>query len=68
MQTQMQKFSDVVKQALELRQISVKQFAKVMSLSLPYIYDLLKENRRWNEPTMLKASEVLGIVIEYKIS
>ena len=64
----MLKFSEVVKSVLDNRQISITQLAKDLKLSIPYVSDLIKGNRRWNETRMIEASQILGITIEYKSS
>ncbi len=64
----MQDFSTTVKQVLKNKKKSVNQLANDVDKSIPYIYDLLRGARRWNEPLMKEISKVLGITIEYKIS
>lgn len=63
----MSRFSKVVKVALKTNKMSVTQLAQTINLSVPYIYNLLKGDKRWNEPTMYKVSDVLGISIEFKV-
>ena len=64
----MQYFSEVVKSQLTLKKINCSQLAKLVNLSIPYVHDLLKGNRRWNESNMLKVCEALGIDIVYTIN
>lgn len=65
----MQKFSQIVKEALELKPMEVAEFAKHMGFSDKYIYDLLKNRNgsRWNEDSMAKASKILSIKLHYSI-
>jgi gp16 family phage-associated protein len=63
----MNTFSTVVKKALKQGGISVSAFAKQMGFSDKYVYDLLsKRNKtRWNEDSINKACEILGIEIQF---
>ena len=63
-----EEFNGTVLEELKKNNISKSVFAKKMDLSIPYIYDLFKrrDNRRWNEDTINKACEVLGLEIEVK--
>jgi len=60
-------FSNVVKKELKLKDISVAVFADKMHFSLQYTYNLInrKGDKRWNEDSMRKACEVLGIEIQF---
>ena len=62
----MTKFSSVVSKVLEERGMTSYALAKQMGYTPQYIHDLLNGNRRWNENTMAKACEVLGLEIEFK--
>lgn len=63
----MESFSEVVKRKLKDKNLSVTQLSKSVNLSIPYMYDLLKGKRRWNEPTMIKVSDVLDILIVFEV-
>jgi len=59
-------FSDVVHKALKEKGMTSYALAKQMGYTPQYIHDLLNGNRRWNEITMAKACDVLGLEIEFK--
>ncbi len=61
----MSTFSEAVLTIMEERGITVAQIARQSGYSWPYIYDLLKGKRRWNEDTMNKVSNVVGLVIAF---
>ena len=56
-------FSAIVRKYMKEQKLKVSDLAKSMGYSYQYISDLLSGNRRWNETTMNKACEVLGIRI-----
>lgn len=60
-------FSNIVKKRLKERDISVGEFAVKMGFSDKYVYDLLSKRNgsRWNEDSILKACEILGIEIKF---
>ena len=62
------KFSLIVKKELNSRKKSVSWFANKIGLSVPYVYKLLDSNtdKRWNEDSINKACDVLGLKIEVK--
>jgi hypothetical protein len=60
-------FNETVLESLQKNNISKREFAKKMKLSIPYIYDLFKrrDGRRWNEDTINKACEILDLEIKF---
>jgi len=62
----MRNFSKAVKQMMDEKGITITLIAKETGYSWPYINDLLKGKRRWNEETMSKVSEVVGLKILFK--
>jgi len=60
-------FSAIVKTALKEKKITLTDFAKRMELSFQYTYKLVnkKEDKRWNEDSMKKACEILGLEIQF---
>jgi predicted transcriptional regulator len=63
--TKMDKFSAVVIYQLEKQNISIPEFAKKISLSATYTYNLLNGKKRWNAETMTRACEVLSLDVEF---
>lgn len=61
-------FSEIVKNVLKQRNDTITMLAEQMGYSVQYVSDLLSGRRRWNETTMKKACEVLGIKVNYSIS
>lgn len=63
----MNNFSEVIKRELKLQDMSVGVFAEKMHFSLQYTYNLInrKGDKRWNEDSVQKACEVLGIEIKF---
>lgn len=61
-------FSEIVKNVLKQRNDTITMLAEQMGYSVQYVSDLLSGRRRWNETTMNKACEVLGIKVNYSIS
>lgn len=64
----MMDFSSIVKKELEVKKISVSDFAQKIGFSYQYVYDLLKGRgkRRWNENSINEACKALGIEIQFK--
>ncbi|HHY27180.1 MAG TPA: helix-turn-helix transcriptional regulator [Desulfitobacterium dehalogenans] len=58
-------FSDQVKSTLNHLGVSPAELARKMGYTPQYISDLLSEKRRWNEDTMAKACQALGIKIAF---
>lgn len=56
-------FSEVIKKALETNGITPSELARKTGYSAQYIGDVLKGHRRWNETTLTKACDVLGLEI-----
>ncbi len=62
----MQNFSEEIKKIMDEKNLTVAQVAAKTGYSWQYISDLLKGKRRWNEETMSKVSEVVGLKILFK--
>lgn len=62
----MRKFSEAVKKMMNEKGITIAQIANKTGYSWAYINDLLKGRRRWNEETMTKVSEVVGLIISFE--
>jgi len=58
-------FSKVVKNQMDEANLKKSELARRTGYSYQYISDLLAGNRRWNETTITKVSEVLGIKIKF---
>ena len=62
----MKDFSDVVMDELYKRKKTIAAFAGEMKVSYQYMWRLLKKRKgRWNEDSMKKACETLGIEIKF---
>lgn len=63
----MENFSEVIRNELMRQKMSVATFAKKMEFSIQYTYNLInrKGDKRWNEDSMQRACEVLGIEIKF---
>lgn len=59
-------FSKTIILALKNKKISVADFASEMNFSLQHTYGLLRNSKRWNEDSINKACDVLGLRIEIK--
>jgi transcriptional regulator with XRE-family HTH domain len=56
-------FSEVIKNILKSRDLRISDLARMTGYTPQYMYDLLAGNRRWNETTINKTCEALGIEI-----
>jgi transcriptional regulator with XRE-family HTH domain len=56
-------FSKAVKKFLKERDLTASDLARMIGYTPQYIHDLLAGNRRWNETTINKTCEALGIEI-----
>lgn len=56
-------FTEAVNKALSDKKMSKTELAKRTNYSTQYIIDLIKGNRRWNEDTMSRIGNELGIKI-----
>ncbi|MEB3752526.1 helix-turn-helix transcriptional regulator [Geobacillus sp. FSL W8-0032] len=56
-------FSEVVRNVLEDKNLRISDLARMTGYTPQYMYDLLAGNRRWNETTINKTCEALGIEI-----
>lgn len=61
-------FSKIVKEALNQKGWTITQLAKEMGYCVQHVSDLLSGERRWNETTMSRACEVLGIQVVFSVS
>ncbi|WP_054948947.1 helix-turn-helix domain-containing protein [Numidum massiliense] len=59
-------FSEVVKQALKVKDLTPSQLARLTGYSPQYIHSLLKGDKRWNETTLNKTFKVLDLEIKVK--
>lgn len=59
-------FNTIIKEKLEQKNWKITDLARFSGISYPYLVDLIKGRRRWNEDTMEKACKALGIAIEFK--
>lgn len=59
-------FSAAVKKRMDDLGINVSKLASKTGYTSRYIYDLLAGQARWNETTMKKTCDALGIVLEVK--
>ena len=59
-------FSKAIISILKKKNVSVAQFANRMNFSIQHTYSLLRNSKRWNEDSINKACEVLGLKIEIK--
>lgn len=59
-------FGSAVKKRMEALGMNVSELANKMGYTPRYIYDLLSGQARWNETTIKKACEVLGMTLEFK--
>lgn len=59
-------FSIKVRHALVDADMNPSELARKIDLSPMYVHNLLRGKRRWNEETMLKVCEVLGLEIEVR--
>lgn len=58
-------FSDVVKNVLKDKGLNVSDLSRMTGYTPQYLHDILRGNRRWNETTINKTCEVLGIEIRF---
>jgi ribosome-binding protein aMBF1 (putative translation factor) len=59
-------FSEAVKVAMDKIGMTKADLAREMSCSDSHVGDLLKGDRRWNEDTISKACEALGIQVTFE--
>lgn len=58
-------FSEIVKIKLSEENMKITDLARKTGYSIQYISDLIAGKRRWNESTITKVSDALGIKIEF---
>ena len=58
-------FSAIAKQKLREKNMKPSTLARQMNYSPQYVLDLLAGHRRWNETTMSRACEALGIRVMF---
>jgi transcriptional regulator with XRE-family HTH domain len=56
-------FSESIKKILKDRDLTASALARMTGYTPQYMHDLLAGNRRWNETTINKTCEALGIEI-----
>jgi transcriptional regulator with XRE-family HTH domain len=56
-------FSESIKRILKNKDLTASDLARMIGYTPQYIHDLLAGNRRWNETTINKTCEALGIEI-----
>jgi transcriptional regulator with XRE-family HTH domain len=61
-------FSTQIKLVLKERKLTASKLAEMVKVSKPYMSELLRNKKRWNEALMLKVCEALNIQIEFKAS
>lgn len=59
-------FSKTIGQALSAKNMSPSELARKTGYSPQYIHELLKGVKRWNETSLQKVCEVLGLEMEIK--
>lgn len=60
-------FTTVVKKAMEQTNVKTADIARATGYSYQHIYDLLAGQRRWNEESMDRVCEALGIEINFNV-
>jgi len=58
------KFSESVKKFLKNRDLTPSDLARLTGYTPQYIHNLLEGNRRWNETTINRTCEALGLEIK----
>lgn len=61
----MMNFSQVVLKSLKERDMNPTDLARKTDYTPQYIHNLLDGNRRWNEESMKKVCDVLGLEVKY---
>jgi len=59
-------FSKIARRVIAEKQIKITDIQKKTGYSLQYLYELIAGKRRWNEDTISKIYDVLGIELYYK--
>ena len=57
------RFGDELKRHMEEQEVRPSHLARLTGYSAPYISDLFAGERRWNETTINKACDVLGLEV-----
>lgn len=57
-------FSKNIAKALDQNGLTPSDLARMTGYSPQYVIDVLKGNRRWNETTLSKACDALGLEIK----
>lgn len=58
------KFSEEIKTTLKSKDLTPSDLARMTGYTPQYIHDLLGGNRRWNEVTLGKTCDALGLEIK----
>jgi len=62
----MMDFNTVIKKKLGQKKLKITDLARLSGVSYPYLVDLVKGRRRWNEDTIDKVCKALGIKVEFR--
>lgn len=57
-------FTEAIQEALSEQKLKPSDLARMTGYSAQYILDVLKGNRRWNETTLEKTCDALGLEIK----
>jgi len=58
-------FSESIKKVLKDRDLNASELARMTGYTPQYIHNLLAGKKRWNETTMTKACDALGLEIKF---
>lgn len=58
-------FSESIKKFLKARDLNASELARMTGYTPQYIHNLLAGKKRWNETTMTKACDALGVEIKF---
>jgi transcriptional regulator with XRE-family HTH domain len=60
------RFSDVIKAAMKSKGLKIVDLSRLSGISYPYLADLIKGRRRWNEETINRACKALGLKLVFE--
>lgn len=60
------KMSNEIKKVLQEKEMTASDLARMIGYSPQYIHNLLDGNRRWNETTIEKTCQALGLELQVK--
>jgi Predicted transcriptional regulators len=58
------KISEGIKEILNARNLTQSDLARMIGYTPQYIHEILSGRKRWNETTLIKACDALGLVID----